>query len=115
MRFGRAVPAALPIGVRACLERDVWADTICIHKTSSVELSVCINSMYAYYRKAAICYVYLFDVCIGKNHASTSTLATITEIDEFVLGSGNLDIKPPKKASMTGSRSNDRGTFFICR
>lgn len=49
----------------------LWVDTICIDKTSSVELSEAINSMYAYYRKAAVCYVYMSDVCNGTSLLST--------------------------------------------
>ncbi|KAG5290236.1 HET domain-containing protein [Histoplasma ohiense] len=40
----------------------VWVDTCCIDKSSSVELSESINSMYEWYRCAAVCYVYLNDV-----------------------------------------------------
>lgn len=40
----------------------VWADTVCIDKSSSAELSEAINSMYAWYRDAQVCYVYLSDV-----------------------------------------------------
>lgn len=40
----------------------VWIDTCCIDKTSSAELSEAINSMYAWYEKAQVCYVYLADV-----------------------------------------------------
>ena len=40
----------------------VWIDTCCIDKSSSVELSEAINSMFQYYRKAAVCYAYLVDV-----------------------------------------------------
>ncbi|KAI9148426.1 het domain [Paramyrothecium foliicola] len=40
----------------------VWIDTCCIDKTSSVELSEAINSMYRWYRDANICYSYLSDV-----------------------------------------------------
>ncbi|KAK4609458.1 Vegetative incompatibility protein HET-E-1 [Fulvia fulva] len=39
----------------------VWVDTCCIGKKSSAELSEAINSMYAWYRNAAICFVHLFD------------------------------------------------------
>ena len=34
----------------------VWVDTCCINKESSAELSEAINSMYAWYYKADICY-----------------------------------------------------------
>ncbi|KAH8891581.1 HET-domain-containing protein [Thozetella sp. PMI_491] len=40
----------------------VWVDTVCIDKSSSAELSEAINSMFAWYQKAKICYVYLSDV-----------------------------------------------------
>jgi hypothetical protein len=40
----------------------VWIDTCCIDKSSSAELSEAINSMYAWYARAAVCYAYLQDV-----------------------------------------------------
>lgn len=40
----------------------VWIDTCCINKTNSVELSTAINSMFAWYEQAAVCYAYLDDV-----------------------------------------------------
>ena len=40
----------------------VWIDTCCIDKKSSAELTEAINSMFNWYRNAAICYVYLADV-----------------------------------------------------
>jgi Heterokaryon incompatibility protein (HET) len=40
----------------------VWIDTCCIDKSSSAELSEAINSMYRWYQKAQVCYVYLVDV-----------------------------------------------------
>ncbi|KAJ4396062.1 hypothetical protein N0V93_000279 [Gnomoniopsis smithogilvyi] len=40
----------------------VWVDTVCIDRTSSAELSEAINSMFAWYERAAICYAYLADV-----------------------------------------------------
>lgn len=39
-----------------------WIDTCCIDKTSSVELSEAINSMFKWYQNAAKCYVFLSDV-----------------------------------------------------
>ena len=44
----------------------VWADTLCIDKSSSTELSESINSMYAWYRDSAICYAYLVDLPVSK-------------------------------------------------
>ncbi|PWY78051.1 HET-domain-containing protein, partial [Aspergillus sclerotioniger CBS 115572] len=40
----------------------VWIDTCCIDKRSSAELSEAINSMFAWYRKSAVCFAYLSDV-----------------------------------------------------
>ncbi|KAJ4417361.1 hypothetical protein N0V82_006225 [Gnomoniopsis sp. IMI 355080] len=40
----------------------VWVDTVCIDRTSSAELSEAINSMFAWYERAAICYAYLADI-----------------------------------------------------
>lgn len=39
-----------------------WVDTCCIDKKSSAELSEAINSMFRWYRRAKVCYVYLADV-----------------------------------------------------
>lgn len=36
-----------------------WVDTCCIDKSSSAELSEAINSMFRWYKRAAICYVFL--------------------------------------------------------
>ncbi|KAI0645332.1 hypothetical protein C8Q79DRAFT_765910 [Trametes meyenii] len=40
----------------------VWIDTCCIDQNSSAELSEAINSMFAWYADADICYAYLYDV-----------------------------------------------------
>jgi len=40
----------------------VWADTNCIDKKSSAELSEAINSMFDWYMNSAVCLVYLADV-----------------------------------------------------
>lgn len=39
----------------------IWIDTCCIDKSSSAELSEAINSMYAWYKNAKVCYAYLED------------------------------------------------------
>lgn len=48
----------------------IWIDTCCIDKTSSTELSEAINSMYAWYRDSADCYVLLADVYNSKKKRS---------------------------------------------
>jgi len=44
-----------------CLDY-LWADTLCIDKSSSAELSEAINSMYRWYGASSICYAYLSDI-----------------------------------------------------
>ncbi|EJF60426.1 HET-domain-containing protein [Dichomitus squalens LYAD-421 SS1] len=53
--------------------RWAWADSCCIDKTSSSELSESINSMFRWYSDAEECYAYLADVPGGSNlHAPNS-------------------------------------------
>jgi heterokaryon incompatibility protein (HET) len=40
----------------------IWIDTCCIDKSSSAELQESINSMFEWYQKSNICYVYLADI-----------------------------------------------------
>src|SRR5690349_10470978 len=42
-----------------------WVDTCCIDKSSSAELTECINSMFQWYRRSKICYVFLTDLPAG--------------------------------------------------
>lgn len=65
-------PDTRPAKVSGCCDQArkdgyeyVWIDTCCIDKTNSVELHEAINSMFKWYRDAAICYVYLADVPPG--------------------------------------------------
>ncbi|KAI0597560.1 heterokaryon incompatibility protein-domain-containing protein [Biscogniauxia sp. FL1348] len=49
---------------RIALEHDfdyAWIDTCCIDKSSSAELTEAINSMFAWYKRSAICYAFLSD------------------------------------------------------
>lgn len=40
----------------------VWVDTCCIDQSSSAELTEAINSMYRWYERSKVCYVYLSDL-----------------------------------------------------
>ncbi|KAJ6442200.1 Six-bladed beta-propeller, TolB-like protein [Purpureocillium lavendulum] len=40
----------------------VWVDTCCINKSSSAELNEAINSMFAWYKRATVCYAFLSDL-----------------------------------------------------
>ncbi|KAJ8111178.1 hypothetical protein OPT61_g6167 [Boeremia exigua] len=43
-----------------------WIDTCCIDKANSSELSEAINSMFKWYQKAGVCYVYLTDIDLDR-------------------------------------------------
>ncbi|KAK1834707.1 ankyrin repeat-containing domain protein [Podospora conica] len=65
-------PETRPAKVSGCCDQArkdgykyIWIDTCCIDKTNSVELQEAINSMFKWYREAAICYVYLADLPPG--------------------------------------------------
>ncbi|KAI0325313.1 HET-domain-containing protein, partial [Cubamyces sp. BRFM 1775] len=47
--------------------RWLWTDTDCIDTSNSAELSEAINSMFVWYRDAAMCYAYLHDVPSGED------------------------------------------------
>ena len=49
----------------------IWIDTCCINKSSSTELSEAINSMFNWYRNAAICLAYLSDVESDANFSES--------------------------------------------
>ncbi|GIZ38872.1 hypothetical protein CKM354_000227100 [Cercospora kikuchii] len=58
-----------------------WADTACIDKSSSQELTESINSMYKWYKEAEVCYVYLQDMPDPE-----------IEFDDHGLATGEADI-----------------------
>ncbi|KAJ9161556.1 HET-domain-containing protein [Coniochaeta hoffmannii] len=43
----------------------VWVDNVCIDKSSSAELTEAINSMFRWYKNAAVCFAYLADLPAG--------------------------------------------------
>ena len=43
-----------------------WIDTCCIDKTNNAELSEAINSMFQWYQRSEVCYVYLMDVDLDE-------------------------------------------------
>ncbi|KAK4623619.1 hypothetical protein CLAFUW4_06364 [Fulvia fulva] len=53
----------------------IWVDTCCIDKPSSAELQEAINSMYAWYKVASICYAFLEDV-------ASKSLDTFGKLDD---------------------------------
>lgn len=61
-----------------------WADTCCIDKKSSAELSEAINSMYAFYSRATTCYVYLYDVASLEDFEQSSWFARGWTLQELL-------------------------------
>ncbi|KAH6664725.1 heterokaryon incompatibility protein-domain-containing protein [Plectosphaerella plurivora] len=63
-------PGIGAVKLRGCITRAkddkidyIWVDTFCINKADdATELTKAINSMFAWYQAAAVCYVYLCDV-----------------------------------------------------
>lgn len=90
-------------GARKQAARDefdyIWVDTCCIDKSSTAELSEAINSMFVYYQRAKICYVYLEDI-ERQNEASLK--------DEFVDDQGTID-RNSLAAKLCKSRWFSRG------
>lgn len=87
--------------IKACCEqakRDgldyVWADTCCIDKRSSAELSEAINSMYKWYERARVCYAYLADVAVDQ---ASSNGAEITNSVWFTRGWTLQELLAPKR------------------
>ncbi|KAG7105388.1 Vegetative incompatibility protein HET-E-1 like [Verticillium longisporum] len=52
-----------------------WVDTCCIDKSSSVELSEAINSMFKWYEDSAACYICLEDVSNRGRQSSVVDIA----------------------------------------
>ncbi|KAH8884978.1 HET-domain-containing protein, partial [Thozetella sp. PMI_491] len=51
--------------------RYAWIDTCCIDKSSSAELTEAINSMFEWYRRSLVCYVYLDDFVPSPENTDT--------------------------------------------
>jgi hypothetical protein len=50
----------------------IWIDSCCIDQRSSAELSEAINSMYRWYQKAEVCYIYFADAHVFAGTGQTS-------------------------------------------
>jgi hypothetical protein len=69
----------------------VWIDTVGIDKSSSAELQEAINSMYAWYERSRICYVYLDDVsCPVGTHRTDAELEQALSASEWQTRSWTL-------------------------
>lgn len=52
----------------------IWVDTYCIDKSSSAELSEAINSMFAWYQDAKVCYAFLDDIFASSQDVDSMLL-----------------------------------------
>ncbi|KAI1503896.1 heterokaryon incompatibility protein-domain-containing protein [Biscogniauxia marginata] len=74
----------------------IWVDTNCIDKSSSAELSEAINSMFDWYERSEVCFVYLADVMLA------------VEGKEFPLAPTSRR-KPPEHSPLSDARWFTRG------
>jgi hypothetical protein len=91
----------------------VWVDTCCIDKTSSAELSEAINSMFSWYQKADVCYVYLSDY-----HSATSLWfpdSTFRDSRWFRRGWTLQELIAPESVIFFNSEWQDCGTKHSLR
>ena len=87
----------------------VWVDTCCIDKKSSAELSEAINSMYSWYKKAKVCYVYLSDIAWNDRDIESSK-ALFTQSSWFTRGWTLQELIAPEKVLFFDSEWNCFGT-----
>lgn len=80
-----------------------WIDTCCINKESSSELSEAINSMFRWYRDAAICYAYLEDASEDIQLPITSP-SSISHCRWFTRGWTLQELLAPKEIVFFGAK-----------
>ncbi|KAI1175536.1 HET-domain-containing protein [Nemania sp. FL0916] len=73
----------------------IWIDTCCIDKRSSAELSEAINSMFDWYRDAAVCYAYLVDA--ADNLTTESEKARFSNCKWFCRGWTLQELLAPRE------------------
>ncbi|KAM7210457.1 hypothetical protein V8F06_014159, partial [Rhypophila decipiens] len=94
-----------------------WADTCCIDKTSSSELSEAINSMYKWYSESSVCYVYLEDVDPLPQgwHLSSSTWGPFLASRWFNQGWTLQELIAPESVTFFANDWSDLGSKFTIR
>ncbi|KAI1784338.1 HET-domain-containing protein [Ganoderma leucocontextum] len=86
----------------------IWIDTCCIDKTSSSELSEAINSMYAWYAAADVCYVWLHDV--DDTHPSQSGPSSFSQTTWFTRGWTLQELLAPRYVVFLSRKWHTVGT-----
>ncbi|KUJ12551.1 HET-domain-containing protein [Mollisia scopiformis] len=89
-------------------QRDIkyaWVDTCCIDKSSSAELTEAINSMYRWYQRSNVCFVYLSDLC------ATAVLKTaLRDCRWFTRGWTLQELIAPSNVYFFDQDWNERGS-----
>jgi len=85
--------------------RHFWVDTCCIDKTSSAELAEAINSMYRWYQRSTVCYVFLSDL-----PASASLPAALSRCRWFTRGWTLQELIAPKEVIFFDQEWKPRGS-----
>ncbi|KAM7209956.1 Heterokaryon incompatibility protein (HET) domain containing protein [Rhypophila decipiens] len=94
-----------------------WADTCCIDKSSSSELSEAINSMYKWYSKSSVCYVYLedFSPLPPGWHVSSSTWGPFVASRWFSRRWTLQELIAPESVTFFANDWSDLGSKFSTR
>ncbi|KAF6808153.1 vegetative incompatibility protein HET-E-1 [Colletotrichum plurivorum] len=88
----------------------LWVDTNCIDKSSSAELSEAINSMFAWYANAEICFAYLADVPTGNSDHLGPVAAQVRASRWFTRGWTLQELLAPKKVVFCAANWSPIGT-----
>lgn len=88
--------------------RYIWIDACCIDKSSSAELSEAINSMFQWYRDAAICYAFLSDVDASENPEKDGS--SFSRSRWFTRGWTLQELLAPAEVIFVGSDWREIGT-----
>ncbi|KAI2617895.1 HET-domain-containing protein [Hypoxylon sp. NC1633] len=72
-----------------------WVDTCCIDKSSSAELSEAINSMFAWYKGAATCFVFLSDFTSFSKESLAEIVASFDSREDLEKQEENSYKDPP--------------------
>lgn len=75
----------------------VWVDTCCIDKTSSAELAEAINSMFQWYKDAAVCYAWLADLLPPGRFSVKDTNSRFKDCRWFTRGWTLQELIAPKE------------------
>lgn len=88
----------------------VWLDTCCINKESSAELEMSIHSMFKWYQRTRICFVYLSDVSWNSPRSSPLPKLQFQQSKWFTRGWTLQELLAPKNLIFFDSRWYPLGT-----